>query len=545
MSLASRVAARAAHLGPAALAEVVVERDLEASMPDGAVLLADRWYSPHAIQAPIVLIRSPYGRRPLGLLGRLFAERGYQVVIQSCRGTFGSGGAFEPFTNEPGDGAATLAWVADQPWFTGTVGTFGPSYLGLTQWAVAGDPPDYLRAMALQVTAARVRDVIYPGGAFGLESGGFWVRQIHFQELGTRRTLAGLLAGRRRAHRDLLSLPLSGLDQKTLGQTIGFYQDWLAHELVGDPWWDSSDWSGAATGVPAASLLGGWYDLFLPGQIEDFVRLRRAGREARLTIGPWTHASPRSAGAGLRDGLEWFDIHLKGRPAGQDDGAARVRLYVLGSGRWVHLPDWPPPAITRAWYLHAGHALSTDQPAPGRPDRYRYDPADPTPGYGGPSLDPFRAGPRDQRRRESRPDVLTYTTAPLTADLTVAGPVAADLWIRSSRPHGDVFARLCDVDGSGRSRHVCDGLVRIDPDQVVSDQEGIRHVRVPLWPTAITFRSGHRIRLQVSSAAHPLYSRNLGGGERLAGAVTAHRSDHELFHDPDHPSAIELPVSSI
>src|SRR5262249_3428914 len=160
------------------------------------------------------------------------------------------------------------------------------------------------------------------------------------------------------------------------------------------------------------------------------------------------------------------------------------------------------------------------RPAPAPADRSRYDPAHPAPGSGGPSLDPFRAGPRDQRRRESRRDVLTYTTDPLTSDLTVAGPVTADLWIRSSRPHTDLFARLCHVAASGRSRHVCDGLVRIDPDQVVADQDGVRRVRVPLWPTAIRFRVGHRIRLQVSSSAHPLYARNLGGGERLAGAVT-------------------------
>jgi hypothetical protein len=189
--------------------------------------------------------------------------------------------------------------------------------------------------------------------------------------------------------------------------------------------------------------------------------------------------------------------------------------------------------------------LSTEAPVSGPPDRYHYDPARPAPGLGGPSLDPFRAGPRNQRRRESRPDVLTYTTDPLAAGLTVAGPVTADLWIRSSRPHGDLFARLCDVDGSGRSRHVCDGIARIDPERLPADQDGIRHVRLPLWPTAVTFRPGHRIRLQVSSAAHPLYARNTGSGERLAGAVTLHGSDHEVFHDPDHPSSIELPVSSI
>src|SRR3954454_13379469 len=140
-------------------------------MADGTVLLADRWYPTAGTTdgLPVVLLRSPYGRRPLSIVGRLFAERGYQAVIQSCRGTFGSGGEWVPFRNERDDGRDTLDWVASQPWFGGTTVTFGPSYLGLTQWSVAADAPDHVVAMAPSVTASFFRDaVIYPGDAFSL-----------------------------------------------------------------------------------------------------------------------------------------------------------------------------------------------------------------------------------------------------------------------------------------------------------------------------------------------------------------------------------------
>ena len=111
-----------------------------------------------------VLIRTPYGRTIMGPLGRLYAERGYQVVVQSCRGTFGSGGEFVPVRNEQVDGQATLDWVAAQPWFDGRLVMWGASYLGMTQWAVAQDAPDFLRALSLQVTAANFRDsVVFPG----------------------------------------------------------------------------------------------------------------------------------------------------------------------------------------------------------------------------------------------------------------------------------------------------------------------------------------------------------------------------------------------
>ena len=143
-------------------------------MTDGVVLLADRWApaaTANSSPPPVVLVRSPYGRREVGVIGRLFAERGYQVLIQSCRGTFGSGGDWVPFRHEEADGQATLAWLAEQPWFSGTVCTFGPSYLGLVQWAVCGDPPAWLKAMAPAVTATNFRDaVIYPGNTLGLET---------------------------------------------------------------------------------------------------------------------------------------------------------------------------------------------------------------------------------------------------------------------------------------------------------------------------------------------------------------------------------------
>jgi uncharacterized protein len=151
----TRVLARLARLPPATAAELGVERDLPMAAEPGVVLLADRWF-PLGVDPtglPVILLRSPYGRRQLGIVGRLIAERGYQVVIQSCRGTFGSGGVWEPFRHEEADGHRALAWLAEQPWWSGRLGTFGASYLGLTQWAIATDPPMALGALALNVTA--------------------------------------------------------------------------------------------------------------------------------------------------------------------------------------------------------------------------------------------------------------------------------------------------------------------------------------------------------------------------------------------------------
>ena len=515
-------------------------------MPDGEVLLADRWFAPASVaSAPIVLLRSPYGRRQLGMLGRIFAGRGYQCVIQSCRGSFGSGGTFEPFLHERVDGAATLEWLSAQSWFTGSVGTFGPSYLGLTQWALAADPPAFLKAMALDVTAAKVRDtIVYPGGSFSLETGATWVDFVEFQERPRWTRLKAMATAQKRTAPVYTTLPLREADGRALGHRIDFYQDWLEHELPGDPWWDAFDYSRQLARVPPASLLGGWFDIFLPGQVDDFVRLRQAGRPARLTIGPWTHTSAKAGAAAVRDALDWFDTYLHPGPPPAPP-AHPVRLYVMGRDEWVDLPAWPPPASPQRWHLQPGGILAAGVPEPAAPDGYRYDPADPTPGVGGPSLDMRNAGSRVQRRREERRDVLCYTTAHLAGDLTLAGPLRAELWVGSSHPHIDVFVRLCDVDPDGVSRNVSDGIFRIDPTVVTADANGVRRVDVSMWPTAMTFRRGHRLRLQVSSGAHPLFARNTGSGERLGTATTVVPADVQIWHDPDHPSGIDLPVSPI
>ena len=147
------------------------------------------------------------------------------------------------------------------------------------------------------------------------------------------------------------------------------------------------------------------------------------------------------------------------------------------------------------------------------------------------------AGRVDNTALEARPDVLTYTTAPLESDVEVVGEVSAQIWFRSSLPEADVFVRLCDVDPGGRSWNVCDGLVSLSAADEV-------HRRRPsacgLPPTGSA--AGHRIRVQVSSGSFPRYARNPGTGEPRATAVRLVAADQSVYHDPEHPSAITLPV---
>ena len=173
-------------------------------------------------------------------------------------------------------------------------------------------------------------------------------------------------------------------------------------------------------------------------------------------------------------------------------------------------------------------------------DRYRYDPNDPTPSLGGPVL-LSREPVVDNRGLEARPDVLTYTTPPLLAVVEAIGPVQVELWVRASSPYFDMFARVCDVDPQGASRNVCDALARVGPGPFEQSADGTWRVAFSLWPIGHRFDAGHRIRLQVSSGAHPRYARNPGTGEDPIKATELRAVDIEVLHGPDQPSALILP----
>jgi putative CocE/NonD family hydrolase len=544
MSLASQILARRMRLPRAQTRRITFERDLRVPMDDGAVLLADRWLArtPHPPAQPTVLVRSPYGRRQIIglLLGRLLAERGMQVVIQSVRGTFGSEGTFNPF-DERADGLATLRWIRQQPWHSGPIGMIGPSYLGLVQWAVAAEAGDELGALSIQVSASQFHGQTYGAGSLSLETAASWMVMVANQE--RRLAPLAMLRGLRSLSSMFDQLPLDELDVLATGAEVAWFREAQDSQLREDPYWVARDYAAGVERVSApVQLIGGWQDIFLPWLLADFTALQNAGRRPQLIIGPWTHTAPGLTAAGLRDGLGWLRAGLLG-----DDRLVRpapVSVFVTGErsgGGWRDLPSWPPPGTgeQRLWLADQQQLVSSEPPENSSPDRYRYDPQDPTPSLGGPVL-LARRPIVDNRPLEARPDVLSYTTPPLAATLEAIGPVRVELWVRASSPDFDLFARACDVQPDGASWNVCDALIRVapgradpdaDPDpDADADADAVRRVALDLWPTAHRFAAGHRIRLQISSAAYPRYAHNPESVEI------------EVLHDAEHPSALILPA---
>jgi uncharacterized protein len=541
MSITSRLVSRWMHLPPAQTHDVVVKRNIQVPMPDGVTLLADHYASRNGIRQPTILIRSPYGRGAFPI--RTYAERGYQVFIQSCRGTAGSGGQFRYARNEHDDGLASIEWIKRQEWFSGELVMIGPSYLGFVQWAVAADAGPELKAIVPQVTTADFGHFRFQGGSFTLETSLGWstmMASYASSGLGMN-MLLGMWERSRRLEKAYRHLPLGDADRITIGQPTRLYQNILLHG-PDDEYWKPVDFStrvGEVT-IPIY-LMGGWYDLFLGWQLKDYQTLRATGRHPYLLIGPWVHGDIFSSFTMTRETLTWLQTHLNG-----DSGSLReapVRLFVMGAKQWRDFPDWPPPAQHERWYLQPGAVLAPMPPPISEPDRYCYDPADPTPAVGGNSLGSRKhMGAKDNRKLEARADVLVYTSAVLEHDMEVIGPITADLYVHSSLQHTDFFARLCVVEPSGKSINLCDGIVRLTPDSVVPQADGSLRIQIDIWPTAYHFRRGQRIRIQVSSGAHPRFVRNLGTGEPFATATKLRVAEQAVYHDPEHPSNILLPV---
>lgn len=539
MNLNSHLVQRMLRLPPPLTRDLTVERDLRVPMRDGAVLLADRWAPKTGGDGlPTALLRIPYGRAGMaaGPMVRPLAERGFQVLIQSTRGTFGSDGPFDPLRREREDGLDTLEWVIRQPWFGESMILYGASYLGFVQWAVADAVPPHVKAIIPAVSESALTLDFLRGDAFSLETPFVWGVQVAGQE--RRFAMPRQLLGARKVQRALHTLPLNQADVAALGHPSDYIQNILDHDADAPFWQDLDHRRRVADVHVPVSTVGGWYDIFLPGQLRDFRTLQDAGRfPLRLTVGPWSHIS---MGVGQTAAAEAFDFGLALARGEEPVERAPVRLFVMGEEKWRDFPSWPPPGYEpRRLHLQPGGALSAEAPADSSPDGYRYDPADPTPAVGGVRMAfGVKSGRVDNTALEARPDVHTYTTSVLDEDAEVIGEVSAEIFFRSSLPYADVFVRLCDVDADGRSTNVCDGLISL------TGADELTRATVTLWPTAYRFKRGHRIRVQVSSGAFPRYNRNPGTGEPRSTAATLRAADQQVYHDPQHPSAVILPMKT-
>jgi putative CocE/NonD family hydrolase len=540
---------------------------------------------------------------------RVLAAAGYAALNQDVRGRYRSEGIHDALFQEAEDGYDAVEWAAAQPWSDGSVGMIGGSYVGLTQYQPAKLAPPHLKAIAPLITASDYHDHwTYVNGAFDLWFAQSWmlltfageqlVRNLEAQGASGPEILATTSAwyqdGRARILTDWVwQLPLASFGEFNRTDApyqalAPYYQDWLAHPEY-DAYWATLDLEPRYGDVKVPTLnMGFWYDIFQIGTVRNFQGMQAEGGTAEARGGSkllmWTqcHACP----AGTKVGdiewgpgnavdlnalyVRWFDRWLKGIPNGIDEEPA-VRIFVMvppdtgttGSGFWVEAETYPLPGTeVQKWRLGSrgrangagGDGVLTRGVGPTAPfDRFVYDPANPVPTRGGNmccinDLNP--SGPFDQTQIEQREDVLVYTSAPLTHDLAVIGPVRVKLWAETSAPDTDFTAKLVDVHHDGFAQNVLDRLVRARyrwgsklPSSLVTPGQPYEYT-IDLGNTATVFKRGHRIRLEVSSSNFPHYARNQNTGAHPSTDAAIAIAQQKILHDARRQSVLELPIAT-
>jgi putative CocE/NonD family hydrolase len=575
--------------------EITVRHNVPAAMRDGTTLMSNVYRPAAGGPYPVLLTRLPYGK-DLSADTTYFdpikaARRGYVVVVQDVRGRYASEGKFTPFVREFEDGYDSVEWAAKLPGSNGTVGMFGLSYFGKTQWHATVMQPPSLKSLAPgQTWGNHLNGVQMRGGVQELGLMQYWAQSALALEILFREhreepekieeklphlvaSIDELLAGGGYGALPLAELP----DPHDLTPFVrGGFARGLDHED-----WDYLNIDGKYDRVEAPTFhIGGWYDCFIGDTLRQYEAMKERAQAAemrppRLLVGPWTHGNFESTVGDLDYGvgssglflnyrgdltntqLRWFDATLKADESALEE-TPPVEVFVMGENRWRGYEEWPiPGSYSERWHLHAGGLLSREKPTQSEPDEYDYDPKAPVPTIGGAILlaPIHRPGARDQRPNEERPDMLVYTSEVLQSDYTVLGPVHVTIFAATDAPDTDFVARLVDVHSDGRAIVVTDGIIRASARESYPAPGAIKPVKpslvepgrvyeycVDLWATGITFKAGHQMRVEVTSSSFPRWERNPNTGESGVRSARTEVTRQRIFHDPGRPSHVTLTV---
>ena len=572
------LSARSPHAQPEPSPEeygVKVTINVTVPMRDGVNLSADIYRPGAPGPFPCLLLRTYWGSS-LGPLkvpwAMYFASRGYAVALVDVRGRYDSEGEWEPYVNEPRDGYDTQQWLGQQDWCDGSVGTFGRSYDGFTALMSAPLQSPYLKCMVPAANQQTNFGHLYNDGVLQLGvifNAGIFISGRTLQPSEPRFADGEVTINYQEVyHRLPLNTALDDLAWNT------HYKEWLRHPTY-DEYWKSYGMKEKYPEVTVpAYFLTGWYDNLVHEGFRNFLGIREQGgsetarRGTRILVGPWAHGSYRTEtgqtvtfgnGLDLREThLRWYDYWLKDIQNGIDKEAP-IRIFVMRADQWRDEFEWPL-ARTRwtPYYLDSGggaNSLFGDgvlrlQP-PARPeghDSYLYNPLNPVPTMGGQiSVESDLKGPKNRRAVQRRDDILVYTSPAMERDVEVTGPVELRLHAASSAVDTDFTATLTDVYPDGRAIHICEGIQRAsfrdsleNPSPI--EPEKVYEYRVSLWETSYVFKSGHRIRLEVSSSNFPRYARNLNTGHPLGTSSETRTARQIIHHSSRYPSQLILPV---
>lgn len=486
--------------------------------PAKKFLLADLYISDSTVRKPVILIQTPYNKALYRLaLGKVGAESGagipydsanYNYVTVDWRGFYANKDVDSTLYSRGLDGYDIVEWIAEQPWSNGKIGTWGGSALGQIQFQTAAQQPPHLVCAAPFIKDFKTKyNDFYYGGDY---------RKEHVQSL----------------------------------VKLGFTTEQLilTHPTQDSYWKLAENLTDMADKIAVPLFMcSGWFDHFPDDVLRAFDDVRTNSAAAvrqkhKLLFGPWLHTSvgistqgildfPNAAGIPIEMGMKFFDYYLRGEKNGWDAEPV-VRYYQMGENAWHTGTDWQSAAKGKATlYFHEQKKLSfepppiTFQPIP--PDTLRADPRNPVPTIGGSRFNPFdktiATGPQDIAGILARTDILSYSTEPLTNEITINGTSEVKFHFVCNRKDADISVRLCDIFPDGKWVILTQGIKRLRLRNSLSTEQLLTpgaqdSAIVELSDLAMTFQKGHRIGLVISGSNYPMFDINPNTGDKLYSA---------------------------
>jgi len=503
-------------------------------MRDGKALAADVYVPNACTECPTILIQTPYNKNtfrnglPLGF-GQNLQASPYSWVVVDWRGFYGSAAAATAQANRGQDGYDVLDWIAAQPWTNGKVGTWGPSALGGIQYQTAREKhPNHSCAVPVVAHPQQAYENYFYGGV---------LEKSHLQTL------------------DLLGYGLSTL----ILSNVYYNLIWQIAE--------NSTWYPQDIQIPTLQI-GGWYDHNID-KMMDWYAATRASAAANvrdkqwLLVGPWVHGGTGLAFVGSPNqgqlvyadaafvnnqmALDFFDFYLLGA-ANNWESTPKITYYELGKNSWnssnaASIEIAGPDVL----FLNPNQALSTQQGAGGT--GFTCDPKNPSPTLGGHTLSlGLQQGPYDQTSLESRPDVLSFSTSTLPADISISGRVRLQLYVQADRPDADIAVRLVDAYPDGRNMLINDGIRRMrfrngytQAAEAFMSPGQAYPVEVELPFVNYTWKTGHALKIYISGNSSTRWDVNLQNGGTMYAAGDTNVAQITIHHSAQYPSKILLP----
>jgi putative CocE/NonD family hydrolase len=575
--------------------EGVAMPHLQVKMRDGARLETSVWLPASGGKFPVVLSRTPYDTEMGGFQTRLL-KAGYAIVQQHERGRYLSEGEMRMLGRADEDGWDTLDWITQQAWSNGRIATYGCSSSAENQLKLASLGHPALKAMVAGSSGVGIAEVgphheqgnFWRGGVWQMGWANYFFGAMYLDwpqlpaglsdEERTRLTASYQMPEMPDVTQETydkvrMHLPMVDL-AKAAGAPDTELEEYLARGPSSPAWAEDRVTDKDIIKVPAlwAEAL---YDISSPAGAAFFEKTRKEnppGTQA-IVITNGQHCSysrPRTAigdrplGNATFDyqsmALGWLDRWMK------DDKTAAVpampvTVYMAGANRWANFADVPTADAKsgRTYFLSSSGAANTAQgdgalltaaPKEAGADVFAYDPANPVISHGG-QIDGMGTdqsdGAFDQREIEKRPDVLVYTTPPLTEDVAVFGYVTAQLHVASDAPDTDFTVKIVDVAPDGTAWNISDTIQRMryrdgDAKPAFMKKGEIYAVTPPPMLVGNVFLKGHSIRIEVSSSNFPTYARNLNTAADPYTSTETRIANNKVLHGPGHLSKIMLPV---